>query len=426
MPKRYRGIVAQRKKQAHQEKCQKNRSLYRRSLVRHSDWGCCCFYLAATVQRRSTQNAARARKKRRIAQADTTSPRLSPVPFGLHLLSTVAESTISQNITALPMPAALEPRIGSVCFAAFFLNHCHVDVVVEEKCSLPPVMFGARAGLLTDAQLADIRYVDSEMKDLHQYWTKDAFQRKFVSAKHFSYADMVSALRDSVPYVASNVRVSFLPARASDGDGIPLPPVDHLVAEILRSGRMLRSVEYKNGGKRSRFLRLPLLLDQWRQSATTMLSPDKLENIITGSLGNFASRIFLHEVDDTNAFKDSAKELRGLTLSPRGALSLTHSDDFNGIVFYASGMKLWFFMDKLEAAKAGDGIPDFYNGKLPATVNKAAFSLSQFASMQRSWWTVAGAKELLAVPADMLHRVVTIEPTMGVTFNYKSSPRKKE
>lgn len=278
-------------------------------------------------------------------------------------------------------------------------------------------MFGARSGLLTNAHLADIRHADSEMKELDKYWAMDAFQSKFMSPVKFCSKDMVSALHDSIPYLASDVSVLY--SSALKAPRIPLPTVDVLLSELLLSGDQLRSVGYANGRKTSKFFPLSELVEQWRNSAMSMLGPDELRNVITGDAGTFASRLFISGVDDKNLLRVARKELRGVTLSPRGALSVSHSDDYHGVVFYACGVKLWFFIDKPKAA-GKEGIPDFYDLKLPDTVNKSAFSLSEFASMHRSWWTMTGANQLLAIPAHMLHRVITVEPTMGVTLNYES------
>src|SRR5690242_6529757 len=40
--------------------------------------------------------------------------------------------------------------------------------------------------------------------------------------------------------------------------------------------------------------------------------------------------------------------------------------------------------------------------------------------MRKAWWCLAGARELVACPEGLLHCVVTLEPTLGVTFNFET------
>lgn len=47
-----------------------------------------------------------------------------------------------------------------------------------------------------------------------------------------------------------------------------------------------------------------------------------------------------------------------------------------------------------------------------------SFSLTEFCQMRKAWWALTGAGQLVACPEGMLHRVLTLEPTFGITFNY--------
>ena len=174
------------------------------------------------------------------------------------------------------------------------------------------------------------------------------------------------------------------------------------------------------------------LLDSWTASASQYLPATEMVNIINGLADPFVKRFrFGGGLHSHNDLRTSQQDMLSLLLSPRGACTNTHFDHYTSVTWYAQGRKLWMCMDEKEASKL-PGIPD--TAVEPATSASAStsvaaftpaqsFSLADFCGMRRSWWAVTGPGQLIVIPARMLHRVVTLEPTFGIAFNYTNSAR---
>jgi len=107
------------------------------------------------------------------------------------------------------------------------------------------------------------------------------------------------------------------------------------------------------------------------------------------------------------------QEMMTLVISSRGNVTDSHSDDPDGSNHCFVGRKLWLAWETFEGQKAGlqDCSRDLVN-------ERARFNLSVFASLKSAkWWTV-GPGETLFLPGRLSHRVVTLEPYIGIGSFY--------
>ena len=107
------------------------------------------------------------------------------------------------------------------------------------------------------------------------------------------------------------------------------------------------------------------------------------------------------------------QEMMTMVISSSGNVTDSHSDDPDGSNHCFIGRKLWLAWDTFEGRGAGlqDCSRDLIN-------DRARFELGTFCSLQSAqWWTVEPG-ETLFLPGRMAHRVITLEPYMGIGSFY--------
>lgn len=132
-------------------------------------------------------------------------------------------------------------------------------------------------------------------------------------------------------------------------------------------------------------------------SGAQYLPPGELGNMINGQADTFVKRFaFGGGLDSGNALREETKDLRSVTLSPRGAFPNTHWDENTAVTFYLAGLKLWMFIDANEA-KQYKGIHDTSSlSARAANINATdSFSLAAFCQMDKAWWALAAAGQLV-------------------------------
>ena len=213
------------------------------------------------------------------------------------------------------------------------------------------------------------------------------------------------------PFVANGVPVQFR--------GEKLPSVDKLLYLLKESLGETFVVDSGMQGKvTSKKFKMAQIFGAWSESSKRLLLKHELTNIVQGRADYFVDKFKFDCIDEMNAL-DSDRQVRTITLSPRGALTGTHHDPEDGLAYYFTGCKLWFFMDRVEAARF-PGLPNLAEHKYELEESKT-FSLSDFLKMTRSWWVLTVPGDIVRVPLGMLHRVLTVEATLGLCLNFSSS-----
>jgi len=102
-----------------------------------------------------------------------------------------------------------------------------------------------------------------------------------------------------------------------------------------------------------------------------------------------------------------------LVISSQGNVTDSHSDDPDGSNHCFVGRKLWLAWDTFEGRAAG-----LQDCSRDLVRERARFDLATFAALPSAcWWTV-GAGETLFLPGRLTHRVITLEPYIGIGSFY--------
>ncbi|MGA8576055.1 MAG: hypothetical protein WB609_10320 [Candidatus Cybelea sp.] len=103
------------------------------------------------------------------------------------------------------------------------------------------------------------------------------------------------------------------------------------------------------------------------------------------------------------------QEMMTLVVSSAGTFTDSHSDDPDGSNHCFVGEKLWLAWDTFEGKAAGleDLSRDDVSGR-------AAFDMRAFLSLRSSCWFVVSDGQTLFLPGSLTHKVVTLQPYLGV------------
>lgn len=107
------------------------------------------------------------------------------------------------------------------------------------------------------------------------------------------------------------------------------------------------------------------------------------------------------------------QEMMTLVVSSRGNVTDSHSDDPDGSNHCFCGRKLWLAWETFEGQRAG--LQDVQRG---ATDEKAAFDVAAFCRLRSARWWVVAANETLFLPGKLTHKVITLEPYIGIGSFY--------
>lgn len=129
----------------------------------------------------------------------------------------------------------------------------------------------------------------------------------------------------------------------------------------------------------------------------------KVEHVIdTGALSDFNTLI--------RGSEDLAmQEMMTLVIASPGNVTDSHSDDPDGTNHCFFGKKLWLAWDVFEGMAAG--IQDVERQHVRG---QAAFDMSKFLELESARWFLVSTGETLFLPGNMTHKVLTLEPYLGV------------
>ena len=111
------------------------------------------------------------------------------------------------------------------------------------------------------------------------------------------------------------------------------------------------------------------------------------------------------------------REMFSFIISTRGRVTDSHSDDPDGNNCCFTGRKLWLAWDTYEGA--GRGLQDVEHVPI---VDKARFDMETWLSLRSARWWIVNAGETLFMPGHLTHKVITLEPYIGVGSFYVALP----
>jgi hypothetical protein len=102
-------------------------------------------------------------------------------------------------------------------------------------------------------------------------------------------------------------------------------------------------------------------------------------------------------------------EIFSLVVSSRGRVTDSHSDDPDSSNYCFVGKKLWLIWDTYEGLKHGLQDVERIN-----VAGQAKFDVDTWLSLRSARWLFVGPGETLFTPAHLTHKVITLEPYVGV------------
>jgi hypothetical protein len=130
----------------------------------------------------------------------------------------------------------------------------------------------------------------------------------------------------------------------------------------------------------------------------------RVEEIIdTTALSNF--NVIVQGSEDL-----ARQEMMTLVIASAGNVTDSHSDDPDGTNHCFLGKKLWLAWDTFEGIAAG--LEDAERQDVRG--DACAFSLRRFLSLRSSRWFTVSTGQTLFLPGSLTHKVVTLEPYLGV------------
>lgn len=102
-------------------------------------------------------------------------------------------------------------------------------------------------------------------------------------------------------------------------------------------------------------------------------------------------------------------EMMTLVLSSKGNVTDNHTDDCDGSNHCFVGKKLWLAWDRMEGLARG-----FEDVDRDVVYDHARFSFKDFIAMPSARWFIVDENKTLFLPGNLMHKVITLEPYIGV------------
>jgi hypothetical protein len=102
-------------------------------------------------------------------------------------------------------------------------------------------------------------------------------------------------------------------------------------------------------------------------------------------------------------------EMLSLVISSKGTFTDSHTDDCDGSNHCFVGKKLWLAWDRIEGRARG--LQDVDRDEVS---EQAKFDIKTFVFMPSACWFVVKANETLFLPGNLSHKVITLEPYIGI------------
>ena len=191
-----------------------------------------------------------------------------------------------------------------------------------------------------------------------------------------------------------------------------------LILEALHNADIDHLIRTKSGKKGSwKYFTLAQLAEKWQRKKAIINVTDlhfrntSLENVIN------AKRLSQFNLYPCATAHTNWLEMMTLVVSSNAAISDSHSDDSDGSNHCFTGKKLWLAWDTNEGI--ANGLEDLDRQKIEG---KCAFNMEVWLALKSACWFTIEAGQTLFMPGHLTHKVLTIEPYLGVGSFYLALP----
>jgi hypothetical protein len=230
--------------------------------------------------------------------------------------------------------------------------------------------------------------------------------QKFVPPIPYSREALFTCMLAGEPCVLDGFPI---PTRGRIGN---LPPREAGIAIIEWLANRSETEKYSvsvGSSRKRRELTLREIALMWRSSripsgiTDLQIRDTELEQIID------PQKLSAFNILRSSSLDARANEIFSLVVSSRGRVTDSHSDDPDSSNFCFVGRKLWLAWDTYEGLE--HGLEDVERINIPA---QASFDVETWLSLRSARWLFVGSGETLFMPAHLTHKVITIEPYVGV------------
>ena len=240
--------------------------------------------------------------------------------------------------------------------------------------------------------------------------------RKRIKADKFDSDIWFRNMADEKPSLFHTFPVPAVPNKKNQST--ELEPSVQRVVKALEGWRSQQKYRVRTGPRRTlKYLTIKELMRYWSNPRAIVSTTDlhiretPMEKVIdVNALSEFNLLPLMHE-------ETSSLEMMSLIISSAGAMTDSHSDDLDISNYCFCGAKLWLAWDTHEGLN--NGLDDCDRVEID---EHARFDMKTFLSLKSAKWVLVDDGNILYLPGNMAHRVVTLRPYIGVGAFYISFP----
>ena len=256
--------------------------------------------------------------------------------------------------------------------------------------------------------------IDPKMAVTNALWAR--LRGRQVKAVEYDQDLWFKNMADAKPSLFRQFPVPAIPPNKSKV--ATLDETTQRLMKVLTGSRSQHKYRFRTGRSRSlKYMTIRELMKYWANPRAIVTTTDlhirdtSIEKVIdVDALSDF--NLFPHMHEDT-----SSLEMMSMVISSEGALTDSHSDDMDISNYCFFGSKLWLAWDTHEGHEAG--LDDCDRVEID---EHARFDMKTFLSLKSARWFVVNDGEMLFLPGNMAHRVVTLAPYVGVGAFYLAFP----
>lgn len=272
----------------------------------------------------------------------------------------------------------------------------------------------AQKPLTMKALFAQALTIDQKMKVPEALWPR--LRSKQVKAVEYEPDLWFKNMADAKPSLFKQFPVPVV--APSNSKTATLSEATKRLMKVLTNSRSQHKYRFRTGRSRSlKYMTIRELMKYWANPRSIVTTTDlHIRDTLIEKV------IDVNALSDFNLFplmteESSSLEMMSMVISSEGALTDSHSDDMDISNYCFFGSKLWLAWDTHEGHEKG--LDDCDRVEID---EHARFNMKAFLSLKSARWFVVNDGDMLFMPGNMAHRVVTLKPYVGVGAFYVAFP----